>query len=104
MVLYVVKWDIHPDKVEAYLKWTEGAMKRSLAVPGVVEFRAFRGAAGTQQVILTYEFADMAAWAAWHTSEEMQKIIDETYTLAMNVMAELWGPSPVVPVPIRPGK
>lgn len=23
MVLLVMKWDIHPDKVEAYMKWTE---------------------------------------------------------------------------------
>jgi len=41
MVLYVLRWDIHPDKVEAYLKWTEGAIRRTLAVPGVVEFRAY---------------------------------------------------------------
>lgn len=40
MVLQVMKWDIHPDKVEAYSKWTEGAIKRTLSVPGVVEFRA----------------------------------------------------------------
>jgi hypothetical protein len=26
MVLYVMKWDIHPDKLEAYVKWTEGAL------------------------------------------------------------------------------
>jgi len=30
MVLYVLKWDIHPDKAEAYLKWTEGAIKGTL--------------------------------------------------------------------------
>jgi len=41
-VLYLMKWDIHPDKVEAYLKWAEGAIRRTLAVPGVVEFRAYR--------------------------------------------------------------
>jgi len=41
MVLYIMKWDIHPDKAEAYLKWTEGAIKRTLKVKGVVEFRAY---------------------------------------------------------------
>ena len=44
VVLAVMKWDIYPDKVEAYLKWTAGAIKRTLAAPGVVEFRAYRGA------------------------------------------------------------
>jgi antibiotic biosynthesis monooxygenase (ABM) superfamily enzyme len=104
MVLYVRKWDIHPDKTEAYLKWTESAIKRSLAVPGVVEFRAYRGGPGASQVIVTWEFADWAAWAAWTGSEEMQKLLTELHTLAVNVTSELWGPSPVVPAPIRPGK
>jgi len=103
MVLYVMKWDIHPDKVETYLKWTEGAIRRTLAVPGVVEFRAYRGACGAPQVVVTYEFADLAAWAAWHSHEEAQKVLTELHTLALNVTTELWGPSPVVPKPIRPG-
>jgi quinol monooxygenase YgiN len=104
MVLYVMKWDIHPDKVEAYLKWTEGAIRRTLGAPGVVEFRAYRPAAGAPQVVVTYEFADMAAWATWHAHEDVQKVNDELHTLATNVSMELWGPSPVVPEPIRPGK
>ena len=55
MVLYIMKWDIHPDKAEAYLKWTGSAVKRS-AVPGVVEFRAYRPASGSSQIAVTYEF------------------------------------------------
>jgi len=104
MVLYVMKWDIHPDKLDAYLKWTEGAIKRTVSGPGVIEFRAYRGSVGAPQVVITYEFADMAAWAAWNSSEEMQKVLAELHTLAVNVSRELWGPSPVVPAPIRPGK
>ncbi len=104
MVLYVQKWDIHPDKVDAYLKWTEGAIKRVLAIPGVVEFRAYRGGPGASQVVITYEFADMAAWAAWYSSEDVQKVRAEAGTLTLNLTNELWGPSPVVPAPIRPGK
>jgi quinol monooxygenase YgiN len=104
MVLYVMKWDIHPDKLEAYLKWTESAIKRTVAAPGVVEFRAYRGAVGTSQVVVTYEFADMTAWAAWNSSEDMQKVNAELHTLAHNVTTELWEPSPVVPAPIRPKK
>jgi antibiotic biosynthesis monooxygenase (ABM) superfamily enzyme len=103
MVLHVMKWDILPDKLEDYLKWTEGAIRRTLAVPGVTEFRAYRPATGASQVVVTYEFADMATWAAWQTHEDTQKVLDELRTLAANVTIELWGPSPVVPEPIRPG-
>jgi len=104
MVLAVTKWDIHPDKLEAYPKWAEAAIKRGMSVPGVVEFRGYRGAAGAPQVVITWEFADMEAWAAWHSNEATQKIFAELHTVAVNVTTELWGPSPVVPVPVRPEK
>ena len=104
MVLYVMKWDILPDKVEAYTKWTESAIRRSLAVPGVVELRAYRPATGASQIVITYEFADLAAWAAWQADEDMQKVTDELRNLTTNVSRELWGPSPVAPEPIRPRK
>jgi quinol monooxygenase YgiN len=103
MVLYIMKWDIHPDKADAYLKWTQTAIK-GMVIPGVVEFRAYRPASGSSQVVVTCEFADMAAWAAWQGKEDVQKFVTELHTLALNVTAELWGPSPVVSAPIRPGK
>lgn len=104
MVLFVVKWDIHPDKADAYLEWVKSAVPRTLAVPGVAEFRAYHGAAGAPQILVTYEFADLATWAAWHGHEESQKVWSELHTVGLNVTAELWGPSPVIPEPIRPGK
>ena len=104
MVLAVTKYDIHPDKVEAYLKWTGTAIKRNLSVAGVVEFRAYRPVTGSSQLVTTYEFADLAAWAAWNSNSEIQKSLTELHTLALNITNEVWGPSPVVPVPLRPGK
>ena len=104
MVLSVWKFDVHPDKQEAFLKWTEGARRRLLSGPGLVESRAYRGVAGAPQAVVTYEFADLAAWAAWASNEEAQKVATELRTLAVNVTHELWGPSPLTPTPIRPGK
>jgi quinol monooxygenase YgiN len=105
MVLNVVKYDIHPDKAEAYAKLADSAIKRVLAVPGIVELRVYRGGVGaSHQVLLTYEFADLAAWAAWDSHPDVQKLEAELYAVALNVTTELWGPSPVVPAPIRPGK
>ncbi len=102
MVLFVVKWDIHPDKTDAYLQWLNSSIPRTLAIPGVIEFRAFRGAFGAPQIVATYEFPDMAAWATWYMNEDAQKVWSELHTLALNVTAELWYPSPVAPTPIRP--
>lgn len=104
MVLYVVKWDIHPDKTEAYLEWLNSAIPRTLAVPGVVEFRGYRGVSGASQIMATYEFADLPGWAAWFAHEDCQNVLAELHTLTQNVKTELWWPSPTVPVPIRPGK
>ena len=104
MVLYIYRYSIHPDKTDTYLKWTEGAIKTLLAVPGVVELRAYRTAAGPGQLVVSWEFKDMTDWAAWYSHETVQKMIAELHTLAVGVTTELLGPSPVVPEPIRPGR
>ncbi len=104
MVIYVMKWDIRPEKAEAYQEWARSAISRSPAVPGVAEFRGYRPATGCHQVAVTYEFADMQAWASWRYNEDVQKVIDEGYTYTVNMSVELWGPSPIVPEPIRPGQ
>lgn len=103
MVLYILKWDVLPGKEEAYANWVSGAMKRVLAVPGVVEFRAYRPVTGKSEVAAAYEFADLAAWAAWYTNEECQKALEELRSYATSIVAEIWGPSPLVPKPVRPG-
>lgn len=103
-VLYVEKWNIRPDKMEAYTQWTESAIRRTTAAPGVVQFRGYRPATGTHQVVVTYEFANLAAWAAWYSNEEIQKVRNELRTLVIDVDLELWGPSPIVRAPVTPGK
>lgn len=103
MVLYVVKWNYRPDKAETIAKWQEDAIRRTVAVPGVIEFRAYRPVSGASRYLVTYEFADLGTWTAWYGHEETQKVLDELHTRASDVTLELWGPSPVVPKPIRPG-
>ena len=102
MVLYVIKWDIRPDKEKAYLDWSEGAIQRTLTVPGVLEFRAYRPTNGTSQVVVTYEFADLAAWSAFYAHQHIQKVWDELKIFTTNLSTELWGPSPIVSRPIQP--
>lgn len=102
MVLYCIRWNIHPDKAEAYAAWTKGAIQRTLATGGVTEFRGYRPASGAFQVVVTYEFEDLTAWATWHDKADVQAVFTEAHTLATDVTSELWGPSPIVPRPIRP--
>ena len=103
MVLYVMKWNILPDKKEEYTQWSQGAIGRTLAVPGLVEFRAYWPATGGWHVVVTYEFADLAGWVAFYEHPDFQNVLEELRTLVTNLTTEVWGPSPVVSAPIRPG-
>ena len=103
MVLYVQKYDIMPGKTEEFIEWAKGAIPQILSVPGIVELRSYRPQASDCQIATTYEFADMAAWAEWQSSETMQQLLVDIRKYAVSVRAELWGPSPVVPKPLRPG-
>ena len=55
MVLYCLKWNIHPDKVDAYMAWAKSAIQRTVAAGGVTEFRAYRPASGAFQVVHTQD-------------------------------------------------
>ena len=102
MLLYVIKWNVHPDKGEAYAAFAKRAIPQTVGVPGLVEFRGYRPASGSSQVVVTYEFADMAAWSNWYNHDNVQQVIAELRTVAGDVTMEIWGPSPIVPQPIRP--
>lgn len=103
MVLYVTRWKIHPEKQEAYYEKAQGWMKTVASTPGVVEVRGYRPVSGDAQVVVTNEFADMAAWAAWSSNEAVQQAWQELHAHTLHLSAEVWGPSPVIPQPIRPG-
>ena len=102
MVLNVMKYNIHPDKLDAYQEWAKSAIPQVLAMPGVVEFRGYRPASGAWQVVVTTEFTDLAAWAAATSSGAWQQINSDLHTLALDITTDVWGPSPVMPEPLRP--
>ena len=104
MVLYVTKYNIHPDKAEQFEAWVESVIPRLLAPPGVIEFRAYRPVAGPFQVVTTIEFADLATWATIIDSEVGNQINNELHTLALDVQHEIWGASQNFPAPLRPGQ
>jgi antibiotic biosynthesis monooxygenase (ABM) superfamily enzyme len=104
MVLYVQKYDIVPGKTDEFIEWAKAAIPQILSAPGIVELRSYRPAVSDCQIATTYEFADMASWAEWQASATMQQLLTEVRTFTTNFRTELWGPSPVVPAPLRPGQ
>ena len=103
MVLWIMKYDINPDKLDSYAEWAQNAIPKVLGAGNVVEFRGYRPVTGDHRVIVTTEFADLASWQAWYDTDAVQSVVEEMATIALNLETELWGPSPVVPKPIRPG-
>lgn len=105
MVLYVLKWDIPPETREEYARWIGSVIERSLAVPGVIEYRAYATIAGPTRKVATYEFADLAAWQAWYSHPEIQRLLGEWETLTTNRTRDLWGPagSAIRPNDAQPG-
>lgn len=101
MVMFVVKWHVIPSTKDKYLEWTKSSIPRMLKVPGIKEFRAYRTAMGDSQVVVTFEFENMSDFSSWH-EKCFDNVLQEPFDLCTNVTSELWGPSPVVPEPIRP--
>ena len=66
--------------------------------------RVHRNLLGSPQVRLTLVWQTLADWAKFAEGAERQKLDSELLQFATNIHIEHWGPSPVVPEPLRPGK
>jgi len=73
-----------------------------LSIAGLVDLRGYRTIAGSSQLVITQEFADLAAYAAWRSHPENERIWVESHTYLENISVELWGPSPVSAALLRP--
>lgn len=89
---------------QAYLEYAKKAFATMLKAPGLVEIRAYRSLLGSPQVRLTLVWQTLADWAKFAESPERQELDSELLQFATNIGIELWGPSPAVPEPLRPGK
>lgn len=106
-VIYTVEWNVVPDKWDAYMDWAFGddsALQRLLAKPGLVKYTGYNALTGSYDLIATLEFPDLATWADWRSHEDVQRIHSELWNFASHIGTELWGPSAIVPKPIKIGE
>ena len=90
--------------LQAYSESAKKWIGTLLQATGFVEFRAHRNLLSSPQVRSTFVWETLADWARFAESAERQELESELRTFATNIKIEIWGPSPVVPEPIRPGK
>jgi hypothetical protein len=89
---------------QAHGELAQKAIGVMLQPPGIVELRANRNLLGSPQVRLTTVWETLADWANFAESAERQALESELLAFTTNINIELWGPSPVLPEPLRPGK
>jgi quinol monooxygenase YgiN len=104
MVIWILKYDINPDKLEAFLKWVPTGAQRVCAAPGISEYRAYRSFAAPHQVMSVCEFADLESYTVWRNNSDVNKVDNEIRAFTTNITSELWGPSPLIPEPMYPPK
>jgi heme-degrading monooxygenase HmoA len=99
-VTYDFRQDIDRLAYEAFVQRAVGA---ELQAPGFIEHRAHRNISGSPQVRVTHVWNSLADWANFADSVESRSIDAEFRTFATNIDLQIWGSSPVVSEPLRPG-
>lgn len=105
MIEVNVSWDLLPNiDQKAYGELATKTVASILKAPGLVEFRAHRNILGTPQVRSTSVWQTLADWANYSDSDEWRTLEAGFRSFVSDMRVEIWGPSPVLPEPVRPGQ
>lgn len=105
MIEVAVTYDfMEPIDQQAYALFAKQAVGVMLKAPGFAEFRAHRNILGSPQVRIVQVWNTLADWARLCESDEWKELDAQFRGFATNIRYEAWGPSPVTPDPIRPGR
>ena|SRR2546423_6272227 len=96
MIKYVIRITLLAGIIDEYNKWAK-TQERTLSMAGKVKMQGYRIAAGKDDVVLTFDFGDMEAWASWYGKPDVQKFITGLRRYTSQRSRELWGPSPGFP-------
>jgi len=104
MVEVAFTYDFLPNIDEnAYAKIARQATKLMADSDGFIEFRAHRNLVGSPHVRRTSVWKSLAHWAALAQREDFQKLSADFRLYVTNLEVHFWGPSPIIPKPLRPG-
>jgi len=103
MIEIVTTYDLrHEIDQDAYRAYVNKAVDLELYAGGFVELRAHRNISGSPQVRVTHVWKSLADWAKFVDSAESRALDSEFRSFVTNVEVQIWGPSPVMPEPLRP--
>lgn len=104
MLEVCVAYDLLPGaNQDSYGAWAKKAISVMLKQTGLVEFRAHRNILGSPEVRTTSVWRSGADWISF-AEGGWKSLEQELRGLATNLRMEVWGPSALVPEPLRPGK
>jgi heme-degrading monooxygenase HmoA len=89
---------------KAYAELAKAVVAMALESPGIVEVRGHRNMLGSPQVRFTTVWNSLVDWAKFNESTEWQEAWAEMNPYLTDLRLEIWGPSPIVPEPLRPGE
>lgn len=105
MVEVWVTWDLAPGVgQEAYGESAKKMIGAFLKAPGFVELCANRNLMGSPRARATCVWRNLSDWGAFADTAEYSAAWDELRNFITDVKVDVWGPSPVVPQPLRPGQ
>ena len=105
MIESTMTYDLFPNvDMMAYQEWTKRGIAIMAKQPGMLEFRANRNVLGSPRVRTTTVFRSLEDWAKFADSDAWHSIEAEMQGFATNVQIELWGPSRLLPEPVRPAR
>jgi heme-degrading monooxygenase HmoA len=91
--------------LNAYAEWAKKVIGQVLRSPGLIEFRAHRNLLGSPQIRSISVWESLADWQGFFQSEAWQAAEAELRgRFVSNFRVELWGPSPMVPEPLKPAR
>ncbi|MFC1493587.1 hypothetical protein ACFL6O_06450 [candidate division KSB1 bacterium] len=86
-----------------YVGWAKAANNIMIQSHGMIEFRANRNLLGSPQARITTVWDKLSSWADFNEGRDWQTqksiLLDR---FAAEIKVEIWGPSEIVPEPIRP--
>jgi heme-degrading monooxygenase HmoA len=103
MIESTMTYDLLPSvNMKTYQEWAKKAVGIVAKQPGMLEFHVNRNVLGSPKVRTTTVFRSLEDWAKFAESDAWHSMEAEMHGFATNMKLEVWGPSPVLPEPVRP--